>query len=174
MILYLVGSFIVFMLVLMTFMYRTSESNLMKGFWRADVEFCKKAELEMFLLYLGDNVSYTGNLRHGYLLAANSQGIILNNPIKLSLSGGKNLLPGIATCKKYNATIDWLDTPLDDPTAFPTEFQVEYYPRHGKLVLYRDDEVLASLWKDCQMSALESDESLLPECISCEEDSEEI
>jgi hypothetical protein len=174
MILYLLGAIVIFMLVLMSFMYRTSESNLLKGFWKADAEFCERAELEMFVVYLGDNTGYITDYRYGYLLAANKQGIILNNPINLCLSRCTNIMPGLATCKKYNASIDWLDNPPEDPDTFPTEFNVEYYPRHGKLVFYQDDVVIASLWKDCQMSALESDDSLIPDCISCADDDDDL
>ena len=56
--LYIVGSIIIFMLVLMTFMSRATEDSYLKGFWRADADFCDRAELEMFVLYLGDNVGY--------------------------------------------------------------------------------------------------------------------
>ena len=76
--LYIVGSIIIFMLVLMTFMSRATEDSYLKGFWRADADFCDRAELEMFVLYLGDNVGYVKHCRNGYILAANQQGIILN------------------------------------------------------------------------------------------------
>ena len=46
--LYIVGSIIIFMLVLMTFMSRATEDSYLKGFWRADADFCDRAELEMF------------------------------------------------------------------------------------------------------------------------------
>lgn len=172
--LYIIGAIIVFIFVLLTFTSKISEDKLLKGFWRADADFCDKAELEMFVLYLGDNVGYVSHCRNGYLLAANEQGIILNNPIKLSLSGNINIFPGMSKCKNYNASIDWLESPPDDPETFPTEFQATYYPKYGKLVLYQGDEVLASLWKDCQMSALTADADLMPDCVSCVEDSEAI
>ncbi len=168
--LYLIGAIIIFVLVLLTYTSRAAENNLLKGFWRADAEFCDRAELELFVLYLGDNIGYVNHCRNGYILAANQQGIILNNPIKLTLSGNVNLLPGMAKCKNYNASIDWQETPLDDPDTFPSEFQATYYPKYGKLVLYQGDQVLASLWKDCQMSAIAADVELLPDCVSILDD----
>ena len=170
--LYIVGAIIIFMLVLMSFNSRVSEDTLLKGFWRADAEFCTQAELEMFVLYLGDNVSYLRHRRNGYLLAANEYGIILNNPIELSLSGNINLVPGIAKVKNYDGFIDWQESPPEDENAFPDEFQVAYYPQCGKLVLHKDNEVLVSLWKDCHMSAMTSDVDLVPDCIAdCDGDS---
>lgn len=171
MILYLVGGVIVFVLLITIIMYRFTESYLLRGFWRADAEFCENAELSMFVLYLGDNNSYLYESRPGYMLAANAEGIILNNPIVLSMSTGLNFTLGMAKCKIYHATIDWQDNEPEDPDTFPTEFEVAYYPANGKLVMYKDDEVLASLWKDCQMSALESDE-LLPEGLAASKDGE--
>jgi hypothetical protein len=168
---YVIGSIIIFMIVIMIFMSRSAEDKLLKGFWRADADFCDRAELEMFVLYLGDDIGYIKHCRNGYLLAANKGGFILNNPIKLTLSGNVNILPGMAKTKNYNASIDWLESEPEDPNAFPSEFQAAYYPAYGKLVLYQDDEVLASLWKDSQMSALTSDEALIPNCIDCSGDS---
>ena len=163
---YLIGSIIVFMIILMIFICRNIENTFLKGFWRADAEFCNNAELEMFMLYLGDNNSYLSHCRNGYILAANQQGIILNNPIQLDLSLNINLTPSIVKCKKYNATINWQENTPDDSNAFPNKFQVAYYPLHGKLILYKGDEILASLWKDGQMSSLAADIDLLPqECI---------
>lgn len=158
---YIAGALVIFSLVLLIFTSRTMEDKLLKGFWRADPDFCKIAQLEMFVLYLGDNSNYLGHTRNGYLLSANEHGIILNNPITASFSTTFNLLPGFATCKKYNLSIDWQENEPNN-NAFPTDVQVAYYPKHGKLVMYDDDTVYAILWRDSQMSAMDTDENLLP------------
>lgn len=163
--LYIVGAIIIFMLVLISFNSRVAEDTLLKGFWRADAEFCANAELEMFVLYLGDNVGYVRHCRNGYLLAANKQGIILNNPIELTLSGNINIMPGVAKIKNYNGYIDWQGAEPDNEV-FPSEFEVAYYPQSGKIVFHKDNEVLAAVWKDCQMSALMSDVDLVPDCVT--------
>lgn len=165
---YLIGLIIIFVLVLLSFSARSAENKLLKGFWRADAEFCDKAELEMFVLYLGDNIGYVNHCRNGYILAANEQGIILNSPIQMKLSGGTTMSLGLASCKDYAAVIDWQGNEPDAAT-FPSELRVAYYPNHGKLLLYQGDQVLASLWKDCQMSAVAADVDLLPGCISTNE-----
>jgi hypothetical protein len=154
------------MLVLMTFAIRKSEDTLLKGFWRADSDFCEQAELELFVVYLGDDVGYIRHCRNGYLLAANKNGIILNNPIRLTIGGNINLTPYLAGQKNYNASIDWQDTPPDDADAFPSEFELAYYPQSGKIVMHKDNQVLASLWKDCQMSSLAANASLIPDCVT--------
>jgi len=70
----------------------------------------------------------------------------------------------MSRCKNYNACIDWLDeSPGDD--VFPSEFQATYYPKYGKIVFYQDSKVLAILWKDCQMSSLQTEDELLPDSV---------
>jgi len=139
------------------------EDSLMKGFWRADGQFCQDAELTLFVLYLSDNQSIIGHTRSGYLVASNDQGIILNNPINMSFSWTSNVLPGLSKCKNYSVSIDWQGSPPEDPDTYPTELSVAYYPKYGKLIFYKDDEVVASLWRDNQMSSMDCDDSLTPE-----------
>ena len=133
--------------------YRSHESQLMRGFWRADAQFCDNAELTMFVLYLGDNSSWIGNSRYGYILASNEQGVILNHPVQLTFSGSYCVEPYLSSSRCYNVSAEWLDEEAD-PDTFPSDFKASYYPKNGKLVLYSNDQVLATLWKDQQMSAL--------------------
>ena len=149
---YVITCVIVVMLYLI-WSFRVNETQLMKGFWRADAQFCENAELSMFVLYLGDNTSWVGNSRYAYLLAANPQGIIMNHPVQLTFSGSYCVEPYMSKCRNYNVSTEWLDNDVDEDI-FPSNFQAAYYPANGKLVLYSNDEVLAILWKDQQMSAL--------------------
>lgn len=153
-VLYIIGALIVFTIVLIYLTKKYVYDANLKGFWKADPEFCKKAELEMFMLYLGDNISQIGHKRNSYWLAATDSGVILNNPAKLSFSASMS--------HSYDVSIDWLDSPPDDENAFPTECSLVYYPKYSKLVFYQNDEVLVILWKDNQMSSVAASESLLP------------
>jgi hypothetical protein len=135
---------------------------MMRGFWKADMEFCKNADLEFFMMYLGSNVSYAGNTRYGYMLAKNEDGIILNNPIKISFGTAFSLNPFMTFSKKYNASIDWQETEHNEDT-FPSDVTVMYYPSHNKLVFYDKDTVYAILYKDAVLSCVESDASLTPD-----------
>ncbi len=146
-------SVVIIVFIILVWSFRVNESKLLKGFWRADAQFCENAELSMFVLYLGDNTSMILNSRYGYLLASNSQGIILNHPVQLTFSGSYCVEPYMSQCRNYNVSAEWLDVDVDEET-FPSEFQAAYYPANGKLLLYSKGEVLASLWKDQQMSAL--------------------
>jgi len=169
---YIIGLIIVFAIVLIAFNNRSLENSILRGFWCADASFCQKAELEMFVLYLGDNISYAGNSRNGYLLAANKNGIILNNPIEMNFKGYVNVLPHMPDEINYDVVIDWKDNPPTDEQAFPTYCKASYYPKYGKLVFYHDNQVIASLWKDNQMSSLTSNTSLNPDDVKYENDSE--
>jgi hypothetical protein len=142
------------------------ENSMMKGFWRADPEFCQTAGLDIFLLYLGSNTSYgLSHTRTGYFLAKIPDGLILNNSVNIRFTGGANILPTASHCKKYGMHIDWQDTE-DEPhneEAFPSELQANYYPFHQKLVLYSGDTVHAILYRDNKLSSMDADDALLPE-----------
>jgi hypothetical protein len=164
--LYVVGAVIAFIIVLCAFVARTCERTLMTGFWKANIDFCKSADLEMFMLYLGDNVSYVSDTRYGYIVAKTEEGIILNNPIKISLGNNFCLRPWFKPCKKYNASIDWQETEHIEEN-FPSEVSVAYYPKHQKLVFYTNDNVHAILYKDNTLSEIDADVETLPaECVS--------
>ena len=163
---------VIIALVYLIWSFRTNESQLLKGFWRADAQFCENAELSMFVLYLGDNTSWLGNIRYAYLLASNPQGIILNHPVQLTFSGSYCIEPYLSKCRNYNVAAEWLGEDVDEET-FPSDFQAAYYPANGKLVLYSNGEVLAILWKDQQMSALGCSD-LCPEKVLDDETGDEM
>jgi hypothetical protein len=174
---FVIGFVVVFTIAILTFHTRSIENTMMRGFWRADADFCHTAELEIFVMYLGGNVSYGGNTRYGYILAKNADGFILNNSVKIDFTGGINVLPTLAHCKDYNMSIDWQDedAPEDekhDEEAFPSELSAAYYPQHQKLVLYSGDSVHAILYKDTKLSAMDSESSLVPDSTKLPLDSE--
>ena len=167
-----IGYGLIILLLILILHSRYLESGMLSGFWRADAEFCTNAELDMFILYLGDRKLFGS--RDGYLFASNQNGIILNNPVNFSMSGGYSASPVLCKEKKYNITIDWKDMDLEDDNAFPSEFSMSYFPKHCKLVLHKEDTVLAILWKDHQMTAVSSDDVLNPDAVIIENNSEEI
>jgi len=161
---YVVGGILVFLIIIMCCIVRDIEDSSMKGFWKADAEFCQNAELELFMMYLGDNTSYISNNRFGYILVANDQGFILNNAVKIHFSNSMKFLPIMSNSKEYNVQIDWLDYPPEDDV-FPSALNAVFYPKNSKIVLYKDGEVLAVLWKDVQMSALAVSNVLCPDSV---------
>ena len=164
-ILYIASAVVILMLVILTFHNRSLENSMMKGFWKADPEFCQTAGLDIFLLYLGANTSYgLSHTRSGYFLAKVPDGLILNNSVDITFTGGANILPTASHCKEYGMNIDWQDTEDDqhDESAFPSELRANYYPFHNKLVLYSGDTVHAILYRDSKLSSMDADDALLP------------
>lgn len=170
--LYAIGAIIVFFIIVIYYMNRSYENSSIKGFWIADADFCEDAELQMFVLYIGNSISAFKNKRNGYLLVANKDGFILNNKIELNLSRSINL----SNNAEYNLDIDWLDNcpnEEDGDEVFPNRCEMIYYVAHGKIVLYKDNKILASLWKDHQMSSINAGD-LVPDAISDINDSDPI
>ena len=137
---------LLFILILLIFNSRSLESSLITGFWKADADFCNNAELELFLVYFGEGSSISSN-RPGYIIAQNSTGLIMNNPVNFSLSGGHSIKPGLSKYREYKVYIDWIDEEGYDDY-FPSEQILTYYPDCGKIVFSKDDTVYAVLYKD--------------------------
>jgi hypothetical protein len=155
----IIYSVIIVIIILVIYLSRSYERDLLKGFWKADADFCDKADLSYFILYIGNSSVFSGH--SSYIVASNINGIILNNQVKMSFSG-LSINPLINNKRKYNIDIDWLDDEIDDDV-FPSCLSAEFYPKYGKLVLYKDDDIKAILYKDSQMTSLESSGLLLPD-----------
>ncbi len=157
---YIIGFTIV--LIILIINNRIIENKLLTGFWKGDPEFCDKSETDLFLLYLGSPSIFSMN---GYILVKNSEGLIMNDPFSLSLSG-LSLLPWMSNERNYNVTFKWLDN-NQEFDFFPSKQSMCYYPLHGKLVLYKNDQVYAILFKDTHLSCVKSDNPT-PESIEVE------
>lgn len=160
---YITGLIIICCILILTLILvlntRHIESNLMCGFWKGDAEFCEQAGLEFFLLKIGEN-SLLSSVRSGYILAKTSDGLIMNNPIELYLSGGKSVKPWLTDCRSYVVDFDWLGESGYD--FFPNTQELHYYPEYGKIVLCDIDQVYAILFKDSGMTSIAADASLMP------------
>lgn len=141
---------ILFMIILLILNTRNNESTLLSGFWRANAEFCKEAQIDIFLIYIGDS-SLFSNTYPGYILVKNDQGIIINDPIKINFSSDMDFSPSLCDCRNYIIKIDWEDNE-EGYEFFPSEQEVFYYPKIGKLVFSAHDQVFAILYKDNSIS----------------------
>jgi hypothetical protein len=95
---------------------------------------------------MGECDSLFTHTRSGYILIENDNGIIINNPVKFTLSGGRSINPTLCSQREYDVTIDWLDS--DGYDFFPSMQILHYYPKSGKLVFSDIDQVYAILYKD--------------------------
>jgi hypothetical protein len=119
----------------------------MKGFWKASSSFCKEADLDTFVMHIGES-DFFGNPKV-FILMLNSNGIIINDIAEMQLSG-INLQPYCVNCRKFDVTFNWLYT--DGFSFFPNEQKIHYYPKKGKIIMMNGEEITAVLYKDYSMS----------------------
>lgn len=137
---------LLFICVISIYNSRRSEGHLIKGFWSGSADFCSTANLDLFLMYIGDG-SFE---RPGYILMKNADGFIINNPVRLYVSGGYSATPSISECIKYSVEIDWLDDEGFD--FFPKQQTIHYYPCVGKMIWSNGDTIHAITYKNNQIS----------------------
>jgi hypothetical protein len=130
------------LLIIMYLYSRYLESECLTGFWSADPDFCDESGLERFILFIGDlNINGT---RSCYLLMQNEEGIILNDPVDVNITGIA-LSPLMVSKKTYSAYFDM------DVDFFSSYQDLTLFPYEGKMILTCDDEVTAVLYKDYVM-----------------------
>ena len=170
--LYIIGGIIVLAIVLLFYQARSFEDDLLKGFWLAPPEFCHEAGVDKFMLYLSDNMSYTGNRRKGHMLMFGDGQLLIDSQITINLGTYVTFKPSIVHDKKYKAHIDWDDTEHDEED-FPSDINVVYYPRHGKLVFYEDDTVYAIFYKDAVLSSMHAQDTMPKEVLGDSSETED-
>jgi hypothetical protein len=153
---------LLFIIVLLILNSRTIENSLFTGFWKGDPDFCEQSETDLFLIYLGEPSLFSSTIP-GYILVKNSDGLIMNNPFDLSLSGGYSLKPGLSGNKNYDVEFKWTDS-QEEFEFFPSTQELCYYPSYGKIVLYKDTQVYAILYKDHQLSSINA-QDLTPKSV---------
>jgi hypothetical protein len=129
---------------------RYTEHQLLRGFWCADADFCQRADLQKFILYIGDQQA---SGRVGYMLVVTSAGIIINNPIKINTTC-YTLNPLVSHDIKYSVNIAWYEdadfkTKAEhEEEAFPSKCSGSFQPFESRLTLYTDDTTHVILYRD--------------------------
>lgn len=124
------------------------ERDLIKGFWRADADFCDQSELTAFVVYLGEPTGIFSNERFAYFLASNEEGIIINTAAKVRLSGMTIL--GLRTT--YNMNLEYQNEHNEE--TLPSQLCLDWYPSIGKIVIYDAEMIYAVLYKDSITSSI--------------------
>ena len=140
---------IIVFLIIIIFYSRVLEYKQLTGFWKADTEYCKSANIELFVLYISPGYFN----RNAYILIKNDDGVIINNLVELSLRPkiSSFINPIINKELIYNISIDWLDDKIDEDV-FPSNQELTIYPYMNKLILNNDEQTYAILYKDNIMS----------------------
>jgi hypothetical protein len=137
--------------LVMVFNTRNIERQLLSGFWTANQSFLDNAGLTALMLYVDEPKSNWSNEYTGYLIMINSSGILINDPVVLSLN--EITYTGYTRMhldeRKYELTIKGISYNF-----FPKKQYLIYNPLKGKLVLENNDKVYAILYKDTASSNL--------------------
>lgn len=151
----LIAVILVSVIILVIWIFRGTEKHMMYGFWRANAEFCEKADLDLCVLYLGKNAGYI-------IMKVRGGEIILNSPFSYELSRGYCLRPWMSPRRDFKIKFNWCDK---QPCEFFPEHQnLIYWPADGKIILSDEKQVYAILYKDNALTQI-GKKAELPKCI---------
>jgi hypothetical protein len=136
-------------LVILLIVFIFEDRKHLCGFWKADNSFCEDADLELMILYFGDDDIL--NKRGGYIMIKNSEGFLINNPVEFNLPLITNPFADKVEC---DLQIDWLGE--SDYPFFPQSQKMIYYPKKGKIILKDKNQIYAILFKDNVMGDAEA------------------
>lgn len=136
-------------IIVVLWLWMKPNRKLLKGFWMADADYCEQAGLQYYLLRIGDSEMGRYN---AYILAANSQGIIMNNNIELDF--GYNPFEMMSERITGKVKLNVLDDDLDE-FFLPKELEYVYYPYYGKFVWSFEDSILGIFFRNSSMSSVE-------------------
>jgi hypothetical protein len=141
---------VIIYVILIIFYSRILEYKQLTGFWKASNEYCKSANIDLFIFYIGPGY-YN---RNAYILIKNEDGVIINNLVEINLMPKikSAIHPMINTELEYNMNIDWLDNSDIDENTFPSNQELSLYPFMNKLILSSNEKTYAILYKDNIMS----------------------
>ena len=132
------------LVIILAYLGRSQEMELLSGFWRADADFCNQANLTSFILYIGDGMTK----KRGYLLITNHDGIVINSAVDLEISNILCIRPYIRDEINLNVNFKWLCGDDDYEAIFPSMQNIKYNPKKGKIILMDQETVYAVLYKD--------------------------
>ena len=127
---------------------RSHENAGLNGMWKGSTEFVNSSGLTNMLFYIDSSTC------HGYLLATNTNGIILNHSVEFNFGTSWTINPMIRSHIRYDTKIKFND---ETPDYFSERQTIHYYPQHKKLVfLDKEGTVTAELYIDNELSDFDS------------------
>lgn len=134
-------AFIIFILIaIIAYMAMTKcyiFDQLVSGFYESDISFLQETELDLFCIYIDNEIS--NGYRSCYILAKKNNDIIINEPTTIKLTQKKSLSCDINAPRQFN--IEFRDLSEEIVDIFPMFQTMKYYPMTGKIILYKHDEV---------------------------------
>lgn len=119
--------------------------QMINGFYDADSSFCEESGIDMFSLFL-DNDVYGST---GYILMTKNGDFILNDPVTIKLYmhqlNWNNWTLDPTKEKVFTIEFTGIDEDLED--IFPKKQLLKFYPILGKIVMYNKDTITAVMYK---------------------------
>lgn len=129
--------------------------KLIGGFYEADASFCAESEIDTFCMYLDDDIDSHGT-RACYLLMKSGDNLIINEPATAKITQRFSWSNDSSIQIPKNFDIEFSDISDEILDFFPYKQKMKFYPKIGKIVLYLDDTVYATFYKNGINSELKS------------------
>lgn len=133
---------IFFILTMCIYQDNNTTKSLLAGFYEADNSFCAESGVDMFCIYIDDDVDMFNN-RACYILMKKDDEFLINAPTvaKLSLQWkSRNNWWSSVTDPKY-LNIKFNDFDEETTAIFPKLQEARFYPYCNKIVLYHGDTI---------------------------------
>ncbi|MGL5935629.1 MAG: hypothetical protein ACRCZI_08390 [Cetobacterium sp.] len=138
---------IIVVIILVMFIHITNKNSiyddLISGFYNGDYDFCDESGIEVFCLYIGDDMDNKGR-RSGYILMQSEEDLLINEPVSIKLCRHWCFTSDVKNPKYYDVEFSDLD---EDNDFFPSKQSLRFYPNTGKIVLYSKDTIFGVLYK---------------------------
>lgn len=154
----LLNSIIVVLIILVVFLVSlknttTFSYSTMPGFYHADEDFCKDADLKCMYLYIGKPISSVKYDYPCYITIHANHGVVANQSFNANIfeqwTKPDNWIPFVGKNNKYY-TVNFTDLNIE---GFPSEMSMTYDPQQGVIRLFDGDKLYARLYKDNLASA---------------------
>lgn len=143
---------IIILVILLIFTQSSKNSiydKLISGFYTGDSEFCEESEIDLFCLYIDDDLDINGNCA-GYILMKSGDQLLLNEPTMIKLRRQWQWINN----KEIYYDIEFVD--LEENDFFPKYQTLKFCPISGKIVLFSDDIVYGVFYKSGENSEIKA------------------
>lgn len=127
--------------------------KLIGGFYNGDDRFCEESEIDLFCLYLDDDVDSHGT-RAGYILMKSGDNLVLNEPTTIKLTRHWSWSSDPMVPKYFDIEFNDLNDEVTE--FFPNKQTLRFYPTIGKIVLFSGDTIFGVFYKSGYESELQS------------------
>lgn len=145
-----IGFIIVLILVLIYSRQVVIYDQMINGFYEADSSFCEESGLDMFSLFLDNDVS--NGSRASYILMVKDGDFVINEPINVKLTmdffNWNNWFIDPVKEKCFTIEFDKCDSFDELSDVFPRVQTLKFYPMLGKIVMFNNSTITAILYKN--------------------------